>query len=338
MTLRKTVAFVILFAAFGAAGYFYWEQQNAFQLPNGLAMGNGRIEAVQVNISTKFAGRLADISVREGDMVSAGDSLAKMDTKELMAQLRFAQANVAQAESNVVLAENQIKQRKAEFELAEHELGRTIRLQEQGFRTQAQADRAITVMKTAEAALHAASASLIRAQRAVEAAIAEEERIDTIISEATLVAPVNGRVLYRLAEPGEILSSGGRVLTLVDLSDIYMEVFLPASEAHQVTMGSEARIKLDVLDVAIPAKVTFVSPVSQFTPKQVETLVEREKLMFRVKVTVPQELVQRHIDRVKTGVRGVAYIQYSTEPDFVWPDFLQRLPEGGEPQTSSLLN
>ena len=138
-------------------------------------------------------------------------------------------------------------------------------------------------------------------------------------------------VLYRLVEPGEVLSVGGKVLTLVNLTDVYMEIYLPSAQAHRVSIGSEARIKLDILDFAVPAKVSFVSPESQFTPKQVETQSEREKLMFRVKVRVPSVLILKLIDRVKTGVRGVAYVRLTnpgTEQQSEWPEFLKKLPPG----------
>ena len=124
--------------------------------------------------------------------------------------------------------------------------------------------------------------------------------------------------MYRLAEPGEVVPAGGPILTLLSLENVYMEIFLPATEAGFLALGAEARIVLDVLpDYAIPAVVSFVSPEAQFTPKQVETLSEREKLVFRVKVTIPVELVAKRIEHVKTGVRGVAYIRL--RPSVTWP-------------------
>ncbi|HUS96239.1 MAG TPA: HlyD family efflux transporter periplasmic adaptor subunit, partial [Hyphomicrobiaceae bacterium] len=175
-------------------------------------------------------------------------------------------------------------------------------------------------------------ATLVSRQRSVEAAAAGAQEIQTQIDDCFLKAPTVGRVLYRLAEPGEVLSAGGKVLTLVNLADVYMEIFLPAAQAHRVSIGSPARIKLDILDFAVPATVSFVSPESQFTPKQVETHSEREKLMFRVKVRVPQKLILKHIDRVKTGVRGMAYVQVAVPGKPAgkteWPEFLQKLPPG----------
>ena len=138
-----------------------------------------------------------------------------------------------------------------------------------------------------------------------------------------------GRILYRLARPGEVLAAGGKVLTLVDLSEVYMEIFLPSEQAARLPIGAAARIVPDGADFAVPATVSFVSPEAQFTPKQVETRSEREKLMFRVKVMVPQELVIKHIEKVKTGVRGVAYVRL--DDTVSWPAALEsRLP--GDPQ------
>ena len=137
--------------------------------------------------------------------------------------------------------------------------------------------------------------------------------IQTRIDDATLQSPVTGRVLYRLAEAGEVLAPGGKALTVVNLEDIYMEIFLPSEQASAVKLGAEGRITLDFDPVhVIPAYVSFVSPEAQFTPKQVETKSEREKLMFRVKVQIPKELASQYVERVKTGVRASATSSWPT--------------------------
>jgi HlyD family secretion protein len=134
---------------------------------------------------------------------------------------------------------------------------------------------------------------------------------------------VVGRVLYRLAEPGEVLGAGGKALTLVNLQDVYMEIFLPSAEVGTLKLGAEARLTVDFIpNRSAAAYVSFVSPEAQFTPKQVETKSEREKLMFRVKIQVPPEFVSSNIERVKTGIRGVGYVK--VDPSATWPDWLQR--------------
>jgi HlyD family secretion protein len=110
----------------------------------------------------------------------------------------------------------------------------------------------------------------------------------------------------------------------VNLEDVYMEIFLPSEEAARARIGNEARITLDAAPgLAAPGYVSFVSPEAQFTPKQVETRSERTKLMFRVKIQVPEELVASYIEYVKTGVRGVGYVKLDQYA--VWPDRLQNL-------------
>jgi HlyD family secretion protein len=178
-------------------------------------------------------------------------------------------------------------------------------------------------VKTSMAALLEDKAKLKAAEQEVKAAQASVRTVQTQIDDAKLTSPVLGRVLYRLTEPGEVLAAGGKAMTLVNLEDVYMEIFLPSRQAAGVKVGDEARFKVDFLpDIVWPGNVSFVSPEAQFTPKQVETPSEREKLMFRVKIQAPKELVERYIERVKTGIRGVGYVR--TRPDARWPDWLQK--------------
>jgi HlyD family secretion protein len=162
----------------------------------------------------------------------------------------------------------------------------------------------------------------------VASAEASVARIQVDIDDSALTAPVQGRVLYRLAERGEVLGAGGKVVTLIDLTEVFMTIFLPTLEAGRVRIGSEARVVLDAApQYVIPATVSFVAPEAQFTPKSVETRTEREKLMFRIKVRIAPELLEKHVEKVKTGLPGVAYVRL--EPDMAeWPPSLQvRLPE-----------
>jgi HlyD family secretion protein len=173
-----------------------------------------------------------------------------------------------------------------------------------------------------QAGVAAAQSSLAASDWAIRAAQAEVDRLRHQMSDGTLTATRAGRVLFRLAEPGEVLGAGGKVLTLLDLSDIYMTVFLPAGIAGGLAIGTEARLILEPIpDRAIPATVTFISSRAQFTPKQVETQSERDRMMFRIKVSIPTALVERFVTQVKTGVTGIAYIRI--DPATPWPDWLQ---------------
>jgi HlyD family secretion protein len=182
-------------------------------------------------------------------------------------------------------------------------------------------------VSAARAAIEAARTSIIQAQTRVDAAQATERRILADIDDSELKAPRDGRIQYRVAEPGEVLAAGGRVLNMVDLSDVYMTFFLPTEQAGLLALGSEARIVLDAApNMVVPAHISFVASVAQFTPKTVETSDERLKLMFRVKARIPPELLEQHLEYVKTGLPGMAYVRLDSQQ--AWPDTLTvRLPQ-----------
>lgn len=292
-------------------------------LPPGFVQGNGRIEAEQVEIAPTIAGRVEKVMASEGSLIAPGDTLVQMDTDELSAKFDKAMAEVALARQTKAEAEAIVIQRQSEQRRAVHELDRATALLAGETISETVFEDRETAYQVAEAVLGAAIARVATADSQIAAAQAEARRITAQIDDSSLVAPMAGRVLYRLAEPGEVVPAGGAILTLLSLQNVYMEVFLPAGEAGLLPIGAEARIVLDALpDYAIPAVVTFVSPEAQFTPKQVETLSEREQLVFRVRVRIPGNLIEKRIEHVKTGLRGVAVIRVN--PDTAWPEPLER--------------
>lgn len=341
---NRTLAVAALAAI--AVGYFSWHKLTAGDLPDGIAKGNGRIEAVEIDISTKTAGRIKEILADEGDFVTIGQVLARMDTDQLEAQRRQAEAQLRRAMIGVETAKSVVVQREAErtaaiavvaqqeaqLDAAERKLARSEvlakqdnvsqqvldndRATEQGAKAAVGAAKA--QQAATEAAISAAKALVVDAEASVEAARAAIESLTVEINDSTLKAPRDGRVQYRVAQPGEVLSAGGRVLNMVDLGDVYMTFFLPTSQAGRVALGTEIRLVLDAApQYVIPANASFVADVAQFTPKTVETEEERQKLMFRIKAQIPPELLRKHIQQVKTGLPGMAYVKL--DPEAEWP-------------------
>ena len=323
---KNSKRLVILAAAVAVAAFLgikYWRSQQT-ALPKGIASGNGRIEAKLVDISTKEPLRVKEVLVDEGALVEPNQVLVRLDTATLDSQLAEAKANVAATEQRSAVTKSAIVKRKSEVELAKVELDRARKLFEQNAGSKQDFDRRTTSLEVTKAALEEEEATLKTIKQQVEVAEANVATIQTRIDDATLKSPVRGRVLYRLAEQGEVLAAGGKALTLVNLEDVYMEIFLPSSEAASLKVGAEARITLDhAPGRAAIGHVSFVSPEAQFTPKQVETRSERDKLMFRVKIQVPEELITAYIERIKTGVRGVGYVK--VDESAVWPDWLQNV-------------
>ncbi len=288
----------------------------------GFGSGNGRLEVQEIDVATKFPGRIAEVLVDEGDSVQVGQVVARMDTSSLNAQVREAEAQVQRARQGQITAKALIAQRRSETLLAERDLERARALYVNANMSAKDYDRARSTMDTAKASTTQAEAQLAEADAAIAASLAQKERIQVDLKDSVLTAPRSGRVQFRLAEPGEVLASGGKVLTLIDPTDVYMTVFLPAAEAGKIALGAQARITLDAApNLVIPSAVSFVADKAQFTPKEVETRTEREKLMFRIKVKIDPELVKGHEAQVKPGLPGVAYVQLDSSVQ--WPPFLQ---------------
>lgn len=339
----------VLLVALAAGGYAVWRSASEPDLGPGFASGNGRVEAVEVDVATKLPGRVEAIFVDEGDEVVRGEPLAQMETSALEAQLREAQAQLERAKINIETAEAQVRlreaeraaaqallaQRQVEHQAAAKRLARSESLAKRDSISEQMLDddraRALgaeAAVKAGEAQVEAASAGIsaaraqvVGAQALVAATQATIERIQVELTDSELKAPRDGRVQYRIAEPGEVLGGGGRVLNLVDLGEVHMSFFLPTYAAGRVRLGDEVRIVLDALpDQVLPAKASFVADVAQFTPKTVETTEERLKLMFKVKAQIDPQLLQAHRRDVKTGVPGIAYVRI--DPEAEWPGWL----------------
>lgn len=331
--LRKLMIWLVIAAAFAtaAAGWrVYRARQIQSQPPEGIVSGNGRIESVQVDVATKYAGRVEKVLAREGDLIKTGQVVARMNTDELEAELARGQAKIAEGEETKNQIKAEILEKESRLKFAQQQYDRDKSLFSRRVISREEMEQSQAQRDVAAAALEASKAKLHTSEKTIEAAQAEVRRIEAQITDSTLKSPVEGRVLYRLAEEGEVLSAGGKIFTLVNLGDVYMEIFLPAQDAARVPIGADARIVVDVApQYAARATVTFVSPEAQFTPKQVETRTERDKLMFRVKLHVPHDLMLPYIERVKTGVRGVGYVKVNGS--IPWPEALEhRFPRPEE--------
>jgi len=335
-----------LLAVAAGAGAYAWSALRPHGPGEGFVSGNGRIEATEVDVATKLGGRVQDILVDEGDFVSAGQPLAHMQVQTLEAQrdegrarreqavsgVASAQAQVSVRESDVQTALAQVAQRESELDAARRRQARSETLTKEGASSDQELDDDRARVRSAEAGLNAAQAQVAAARAGVVAARTQVSsaqaaqlaadatlaRIQADIDDSALTAPRAGRVQYRIAQAGEVLGGGGKLLNLVDLSDVYMTFFVPEQVAGRLALGSEVHIVLDAApQYVIPAKVSFVASTAQFTPKTVETASERQKLMFRVKAQIGRELLQKHLKQVKTGLPGVAWLKL--DPQAAWP-------------------
>ena len=318
--LRLALAFAVLAVSAGA-GYYWWQRLHP-ALPPGIVFGNGRLEADEINIDTKYAARIGEMLADQGDLVKAGQVVARMDTRDLQASLRKSQAQVRQARRAIDEANANVAQQQAQVLLAHQEYDRAVTLVQKGFETKEVLDQRQQQLDGANAALDAANARAIESQHAFDAATHDVEFYNVEINDDTLVAPRDGRIQYRIANLGEVLPAGGHVFAMLDTSYVYMDIYLPTEQAGKVKYRADARIVVDAYpNIAIPAKVTFVATQAQFTPKTVETQTERDKLMFRIRVRIDPNWLHGREDAVSSGLPGVGYV--TTDANTQWPLRLQ---------------
>jgi len=345
---RKAWIIIVIIAAI--VGFVAWRALSKPSLPSGFAAGNGRLEANELFVAAKYPGRVKEVLVDEGDTVDAGQVVARMDTEALEAQLRAAEAKMREAQdservaaadvstkqADIGVRQSEIAARQADYNYAQQQSVRSRSLVARGavseqesqidsskaLSTRAEVTGARAQLTGARADLEGARALVGRSQSTIAAAAAEADRLRAEIKDSVLVAPIRGRIESRLAEPGEVLGAGGRVFSVVDLSDVYMYVFLPERVTGKLTMGSDARIVLDAAPAyPIRAVVTYISPTAQFTPKTVETAEERHNLSFRVKLQIPKDRLRQYEALVKSGVPGMGYVRFDNNAE--WPVKLQ---------------
>lgn len=320
---NKKLILILLVVIIGALVAWYFLKPASE--PEGLASGNGRLEATETAVATKVQGKLVQVLFREGADLEEGEVAALLDDAQIKADIQAAEAAVIQAKEAAEMARENVKSMQSQQELAAVTLRRTEALIKQGFISAAALDKDINTMRTANANLTSARKRVLEADASIQEKIARVASLKSNLDDLTLRAPVNGRILYRLAEPGEVLSPGGKVFSLLDMNDVYMYVYLSSADAGSVAIGSEARILLDALpDTPLPCTVVYVSPRNQFTPKEVETKDEREKFMFRVKLKVDPEWIKGHSAIAKPGMPGIGWVK--TKADAAWPDNLQVKP------------
>ena len=338
-----------------SAGVLIWFWLQPESLGPGFASGNGRLEGTEINVSPKIAGRLAQIFVNEGDFVKQGQIVAQMDTATLLAQRDQAQAQLKQAVNLIAADESLVVARRADrtaaqavvdlhkaaSTAAEGQLARSRILQTQGWTTGRQFDQdlsaeqssdaavatALAQVAAADSAIVTAQAQVVGARSGVVAAEAAIAVIQTNIDDSALRSPRDGRVQYRVAQLSEVIAAGGVALTIVDLTDVYMTFFLSDASAGKVAMGAQARLVLDAAPkFVIPATISFVAEVAQFTPKTVETTSERENSDVSGQSSDRSGDPQKFITQVKTGLPGTAYVRL--DPSQPWPARLEtRLPQ-----------
>jgi HlyD family secretion protein len=272
-----------------------------------LLVASGHVEATDVRISTKVAGRLQTFGIQEGDTIQAGQELARIDDTDIALALQQAHAEHDQSAADLGLriagptreeiaqAAAQVEQARADLSGAQKDLDRMQGLLDSGSGTTKSRDDAKTRRDVAAARVKGAQEALARlkagtrreeiaSSRArvavVDARIAqlEQQRKDAVV-----VSPVNGVVTEKIAEAGELLQAGAGLCVITDLADAWLTVYVGEPDLARIRTGQEAEVVTDD-GQSRKGKITYISTQAEFTPKNVQTRDEREKLVYKVKV------------------------------------------------------
>ena len=271
---------------------------------------SGHIEATEVRIATKVSGHLEAFGLEEGDRVKTGQEIARIDTTDTRLALDAALADRRGAEAELALqisgprkeeiaeAEAQVAQHEAELSGAQRDLDRMQGLLDSGSGTVKSRDDARTRREVAASVLAAAKERLRRlrdgsrreeiqrARARVEAAKARIAQIEQQIADASIASPASGVVTEKLAERGELLASGTALAVVTDLDDPWLTIYVTEPDLSRIRLGQQVEVATDGGQTRT-GKITFIASKAEFTPKNVQTRDERVKLVYRVKVGLP---------------------------------------------------
>jgi HlyD family secretion protein len=301
-----------------AAAIYWWHSRHSEALPPYIVQTNGRLEFARIDVAVKYPGRIVELDVREGDRAAAGQILAREDSAELNAQLGGARAQRAQTEDAIAQAQAQVEAHLNSQALARLEVAQTDGLHEKRLVSDVELQRRHLALNAETAGVAVTTAAVAQARDALHLAEADISRLEVVLDETTIRAPIAGRIEYKIVEIGAVLPAGGRIATLLDTTDAYMTVFVGSTVAAKLAIGDEARIVLDGLeDHPLPALVSFISPEAQFTPKYVETASERDTLVYRIKLQIPKAIAAQYDGQLRAGATGNGYLRIQARA--AWP-------------------
>jgi len=255
---------------------------------NGPPRGSGLIEASEVTFSVEAAGQLKALYRDEGAQVSAGDTLAMIDTATVMLRLRQSRAAAEAARTQVEMAAIGVRQAESNLEQANIEFERAATLIRSGSANQQQYDRAKTAFDQAKLAREQAEASSRAAAAQLTNALAQVDLLQDQANDHFPISPTNGVVVERYVEPGELVAAGRSLVRIARLDTVWVKIYLPPSDLARVALGSHAKVDPEAENVEpLDGVISWISREAEFTPKNVQTREARAGLLYAVKITIP---------------------------------------------------
>ncbi len=306
----KRFIFGILALALISGLLYYWLTQNKGEEGTFIRI-SGNIEATEVNVGFKISGRIVKLFVQEGDQVTKGRILAKLDDEDLLQRVELAKAALRsnQARLEKLLAGSrpeELREAEAALQQAQHDFEnkqiqheRMKTLYEKRVIAKESQDNAETAYKVAKSSVERAKESYLLVQEGprkedIEDARAQVEQTraslkfaETQLAYTVLFSPMSGVIHVKSAEIGEVVNPGTSVLTLVDIENIWLKSYIPEPDLSRIKWGQEVVVTTDVRPrKEYRGRISFISSQAEFTPKQIQTEKERVTLVYRIKVDI----------------------------------------------------
>lgn len=263
--------------------FFYCEKKN-----NDRITGSGTLEATEITISSKSNGQVLDLLVKEGDHVQIGSVIAVVDTEKLALQKEQIQAGLAEVDYHISTAREGINLAQEQVESITKKYERINKLQKEGAATQQQLDDIETMYNQSQTQLKTTQSNLKAAQMKKQQIEANLKLIESQIKDATIVSPASGIVINKFIEQGENVAMGLPIVTIADLTKLWIKLYVTAPQLGFIQLGEKAAIRVDSFpDRKFDGKIIWISSKAEFTPKNIQTEEARADLVYAVKIDVP---------------------------------------------------
>jgi HlyD family secretion protein len=240
----------------------------------GVVQASGVFEGQEVVVSAEVPGKVITVHQDSGDDVVKGEALLDLDTTDTILQISQARANLAKAQEGIVQAQTQLS-------LAESNYRRMKEMYDSGNLAESLLEQSANALELAQSGVQAATEARRQAQAQVNLLTHQLEK-------AKVDSPISGQILERYVEAGELVNVGTKLFSVADLSHLWLDVYVPESKLGLVQVGQEVEIAVDSFpDEVFPGKVIFINGEAEFTPKNIQTKEERSKLVYRVRLEVP---------------------------------------------------
>ena len=303
-------AILLLLAAGSAIVYFRMQpERQASQV----VFGSGRIEADEVRLAPEVAGRLLENRAREGQVVGAGETVARIDpvdfelqTSQAAAQQTAIRRSGSQIEAQIALAEHHVR-------TASADLARYQNLRRKGWVTLQQVEARQDAYESAVGQLRALREQRAQAGAQSDAAGRTLALARNRLGRTVIVSPLTGSVLERLAEPGEVVAAGQSLAVIANLNRVRLKVFVSERDLGRIRLDAPARIRVDAFpDRFFAARVARIDAQAQFTPRDVHMEDERVRTVYGVTL----EALNRE-GLLKPGMPADAWVLW--DPANGWP-------------------